>query len=194
MPTRVSRIWNFGGFFGWCFRLPFPFHFSVEFLDDITDIKRLVDIDGVCLCHAACRSKAFVSDLDAFIACHFFTNPSRVYLNDGRGNLQATGQDLGDAKISGAELNLVDLNGDAKLDMMLGDSVGTVLGILPSADYHLEFDHEGPGWSKITVTGHGYGHGVGMCQCGAIGRARAGQSYEEILKAYYTGVKLVTEY
>lgn len=42
------------------------------------------------------------------------------------------------------------------------------------------------------VSGRGYGHGVGLCQVGALGRAEAGQNYEEILKAYYTGVKLVT--
>ncbi|MBU0492364.1 MAG: VCBS repeat-containing protein [Chloroflexi bacterium] len=55
-------------------------------------------------------------DLDAFIACHQFVNPSRVYLNDGQANLQDTDQDLGDAGISGADLNLVDLNGDGRMD------------------------------------------------------------------------------
>jgi stage II sporulation protein D len=43
---------------------------------------------------------------------------------------------------------------------------------------------------SITLKGRGYGHGVGMCQFGAIGRARAGQSCEHILKAYYTGVEI----
>ena len=42
----------------------------------------------------------------------------------------------------------------------------------------------------IVMKGKGYGHGIGMCQFGAIGRARAGQSYEQILKAYYTGVEV----
>jgi stage II sporulation protein D len=43
---------------------------------------------------------------------------------------------------------------------------------------------------SIVMKGKGYGHGIGMCQFGAIGRARAGQSCEQILKAYYTGVEL----
>jgi SpoIID/LytB domain len=43
---------------------------------------------------------------------------------------------------------------------------------------------------SMVFKGRGYGHGVGMCQFGAIGRARAGQSYEQILKTYYTGVEL----
>jgi stage II sporulation protein D len=31
---------------------------------------------------------------------------------------------------------------------------------------------------------------VGMCQWGAVGRARAGQSYDRILAAYYPGTRL----
>jgi stage II sporulation protein D len=38
---------------------------------------------------------------------------------------------------------------------------------------------------EIVVEGRGFGHGIGMCQWGAIGRARAGQGYREILAAYY---------
>jgi len=38
---------------------------------------------------------------------------------------------------------------------------------------------------EIVVEGRGFGHGIGMCQWGAIGRARAGQDYREILAAYY---------
>lgn len=43
---------------------------------------------------------------------------------------------------------------------------------------------------EVAISGNGYGHGVGMCQMGAIGRARAGQKFDEILKSYYTGVQL----
>ncbi|CAN5302922.1 hypothetical protein BH23GEM2_BH23GEM2_07490 [soil metagenome] len=38
--------------------------------------------------------------------------------------------------------------------------------------------------------GAGNGHGVGMCQWGAIGRARAGHSAQEILAAYYVGTSV----
>ena len=40
---------------------------------------------------------------------------------------------------------------------------------------------------RVTLRGMGYGHGVGMCQWGAIGRARAGQDFRTILRAYYPG-------
>ena len=44
-----------------------------------------------------------------------------------------------------------------------------------------------PRADSVVVRGRGSGHGVGLCQWGAIGRARAGQSYREILRAYYPG-------
>jgi len=43
---------------------------------------------------------------------------------------------------------------------------------------------------EAVIRGGGYGHGVGMCQVGAIGRARAGQNFEQILQAYYSGVTI----
>ncbi len=42
----------------------------------------------------------------------------------------------------------------------------------------------------VVANGRGYGHGIGMCQMGALGRARSGQGYQTILKAYYSGVAI----
>ncbi|MBN2035242.1 MAG: SpoIID/LytB domain-containing protein [Chitinispirillaceae bacterium] len=42
----------------------------------------------------------------------------------------------------------------------------------------------------FTVKGIGYGHGVGLCQMGAIGRARQGQTFEQILQAYFGGTDI----
>ena len=39
----------------------------------------------------------------------------------------------------------------------------------------------------VDFDGSGWGHGVGMSQYGAYGRAAEGQSYVDILEAYYTG-------
>lgn len=39
------------------------------------------------------------------------------------------------------------------------------------------------------VQGKGYGHGVGMSQWGAMGRAQEGHSYDDILAAYYGGLR-----
>lgn len=47
---------------------------------------------------------------------------------------------------------------------------------------------------RLVIDGRGAGHGVGMCQWGAVGRARAGQRYGEILAAYFQGTALERRY
>lgn len=60
--------------------------------------------------------------------------------------------------------------------------------ILNSTAFTVENERDADGeLSRVIVRGSGYGHGVGMCQWGAIGRARAGQDYRTILRAYYPG-------
>lgn len=54
--------------------------------------------------------------------------------------------------------------------------------------------HQGGRLTQLTLTGGGWGHGVGMCQVGAMGRARAGHGYREILLAYYPGVTVAALY
>jgi stage II sporulation protein D len=46
----------------------------------------------------------------------------------------------------------------------------------------------------FTFLGRGWGHGVGMCQVGAYGLAKQGFTYDQILKAYYTGIDLTRLY
>ena len=48
------------------------------------------------------------------------------------------------------------------------------------------------GKKGAVLDGTGYGHGVGMCQMGAVGRAQKGMAFDEILKAYYTGIMICT--
>ena len=60
--------------------------------------------------------------------------------------------------------------------------------ILNSTYFSLETDRGSDGaLRELTASGGGYGHGIGMCQWGAIGRARAGQDFREILRTYYPG-------
>lgn len=46
--------------------------------------------------------------------------------------------------------------------------------------------------NKVTFKGKGYGHGVGMSQWGAKGRADQGAKAEEIIKAYFRDVNIVS--
>ena len=58
-------------------------------------------------------------DVDIFITCAHYNGagkPSVVYFNDGRGVFQESGQDLGDAGLSGNGVNLLDVDNDGDLD------------------------------------------------------------------------------
>ena len=57
---------------------------------------------------------------------------------------------------------------------------------LKSTDFEIKYDDD-----KVTISTKGYGHGVGMSQYGAQSMAKDGYKYDEILKYYYKGVKLV---
>lgn len=62
--------------------------------------------------------------------------------------------------------------------------------ILNSTYFRLTTSTDGGEVTNLSVNGRGYGHGIGMCQWGAIGRARAGQSYRTILETYYPGTTI----
>jgi len=66
--------------------------------------------------------------------------------------------------------------------------VRSVLGI-PSALFEVE--REG---GCFVLHGRGRGHGVGLSQHGALGMAKAGHGYEEILGHFYRGVVLTEDY
>ena len=42
---------------------------------------------------------------------------------------------------------------------------------------------------NVTISGRGFGHGKGLSQYGALGRARAGHDYGEIVRHYYPGTR-----
>jgi stage II sporulation protein D (peptidoglycan lytic transglycosylase) len=48
--------------------------------------------------------------------------------------------------------------------------------------------------TRVAAAGGGWGHGVGLCQWGAVGRARAGQGYEDILDHYFPGTTIAKLY
>ena len=93
-------------------------------------------------------------------------------------------------------LELVGVNGRT---IVSGAAIRRVLepptgGLLRSNDFTLLISRSGGRIEHVEAEGQGYGHGVGMCQWGAIGRARAGQRYDEILLSYYPGAELRKAY
>ena len=87
---------------------------------------------------------------------------------------------------------------DGRSHTLRADSVRWVLRPPPggaallnsSRLYQLGARREDGSVRSLTIEGGGWGHGVGMCQVGAMGRARAGQSYRQILQAYYTDTQI----
>lgn len=94
------------------------------------------------------------------------------------------------------ELRIVFDHGDVRVP---GPMVRTVLRpefdrLLGSQMFRLTVTREGGQVTHVVATGTGWGHGVGFCQWGAVGRARAGQSYTRILATYYPGTALARLY
>jgi stage II sporulation protein D len=66
--------------------------------------------------------------------------------------------------------------------------------VLRSATFNLQVSREGGRIVQLMAEGSGAGHGVGMCQWGALGRARAGFAYQDILSAYFPGTQITRTY
>ncbi len=67
--------------------------------------------------------------------------------------------------------------------------------ILQGARFKINATHDASGkLVRADLEGQGYGHGVGMCQCGALGMARNGWKYKNILTFYYRGIEIVKLY
>ncbi len=88
-----------------------------------------------------------------------------------------------------AELRIAFGHGDVRVG---GPDVRTVLRpaadrLLSSTAFKLFVTKDGALVGRLVAQGSGSGHGVGFCQWGAIGRARAGQHYRDILTTYFPG-------
>ncbi|HSJ14013.1 MAG TPA: SpoIID/LytB domain-containing protein [Longimicrobiales bacterium] len=98
---------------------------------------------------------------------------------------------------SRAQRATIRLTADGQSHTLRADSVRWVLRPQPSAAllnssrvYQLATRRERGSVQALTIEGGGWGHGVGMCQVGAMGRARAGHSYRQILQAYYHDTRI----
>jgi stage II sporulation protein D len=89
------------------------------------------------------------------------------------------------------DLEVVGTNGTAHVR---GGRIRSALGLREQL-FVIDREHDDSGRiTEFIFNGRGWGHGVGMCQVGAYGLAKQGWSYEQILKAYYTGIELMRMY
>ncbi|HKE59029.1 MAG TPA: hypothetical protein VKB46_20105, partial [Pyrinomonadaceae bacterium] len=89
------------------------------------------------------------------------------------------------------DLEVIGANGTAHVR---GGRIRSALGL---REQLFVFDRELDDSGRVTgfvFNGRGWGHGVGMCQVGAYGLARQGLTYDQILKAFYTGIEVTKIY
>jgi len=89
------------------------------------------------------------------------------------------------------DLEVVGTNGTRQV---LGGRIRSALGLREQL-FVIEHKYDDSGRiTGFSFLGRGWGHGVGMCQVGAYGLAKQGFTYDQILKAYYTGIELTRMY
>src|SRR5690349_16813788 len=89
------------------------------------------------------------------------------------------------------DLEVIGTNGTAHVR---GGRIRSALGLREQL-FIIDRDYDESGRvTEFIFNGRGWGHGVGMCQVGAYGLAKQGWTYEQILKAYYTGIELTRLY
>jgi peptidoglycan hydrolase-like amidase len=90
---------------------------------------------------------------------------------------------------SGRVVSLAVYDRGGKRRLVKGFDVRKALG-LPETLFEMHVRTLPDGERVAHFLGRGWGHGVGLCQNGAYGLARAGMTYDAILRHYYTGVDL----
>ena len=95
-----------------------------------------------------------------------------VYVNDG----VELGTGLSGAYVMGAE----------GVAIPLPDTARTVL----TGSGQTVVNESSGGAAEWTFDGAGWGHSLGLCQWGSIGMGRAGYTFDQIIKYYFTGVEI----
>ena len=90
---------------------------------------------------------------------------------------------------SGRVVTLAVINGDGNRRLVKGFDVRRVLD-LPETLFEMHVRTRPDGERVAHFLGRGWGHGVGLCQNGSYGLARAGMTFEAILRHYYTGIEI----
>jgi stage II sporulation protein D len=125
----------------------------------------------------------------------------RNYLKTANGDAGKIGDQLLEATTSdrttGGRVNSIQLTTERGSVVLRKDQIRWAFGrhdkpgIMPSTNFEITLDRDANGVVRqAKAIGRGYGHGIGMCQCGAIGMARVGYDYQQILTHYYTGVRI----
>ncbi|NTX51995.1 SpoIID/LytB domain-containing protein [Myxococcus sp. CA039A] len=160
-------------------------------------------------CPSPSRLEAWLATPDVGAACRLssFAQPSKfrwekrftaaqvdaLVARLGVGRVQAMSfQERG---VSG-RARVLALSGDLGATQVRGElNIRRLFGMLNSSMAVVEAERNAEGRpTHWLFRGGGWGHGVGMCQTGAIGRAEAGQRYQDILRHYFNGAEVAPIY
>ncbi len=84
----------------------------------------------------------------------------------------------------------LEIKGSKGSEIVTGLKIRWVLG-LRETDFVVDREQDENGKvSAFEFSGRGWGHGVGLCQVGAFRLAQIGNTYTDILKKYYQGIKI----
>jgi peptidoglycan hydrolase-like amidase len=127
---------------------------------------------------------------------------SKVSLASSQKNLDKQAEffrvEVGKAKTYQAQLSSKIAELSAKQQALLSEKTGTfqtTVGEVPLADDPASRPDYNPGFSPaFAAFSFGAPHRKGMSQYGAFGRAKSGQSAEDILRAYYGGLEIKKDY
>jgi stage II sporulation protein D len=147
-----------------------------------------------------CRWSKYYEWSEHYLTAEFL-NHIRSYLKTGNGDAAKIGDSLYGATIgdrtTGERVKSIRITTERGSVVFRKDQIRWAFGrheksgIMPSTRFELDIERDENGAVRqVTVSGYGYGHGIGMCQCGAIGRARSGFNYRQILQHYYAGVRI----
>jgi SpoIID/LytB domain protein len=113
-------------------------------------------------------------------------------VDDPGARVRVTGQDGTEVEVGAVALRdfLSRVAPDAYPDefpQARADGLRPLPDAVPSGRYDVEVDD-----TEVVLHGRGWGHGVGMGQYGARGRAERGEDHQDILAAYYGGLRPTT--
>ncbi len=119
-----------------------------------------------------------------------FADVERVgAVDDPRAMIRVTGRDGRRVEVAAIELRdflssrATELDPD-RFPPLRSDGSARLPSVIPTTRYAI-----GVAGDEVVIEGYGWGHGVGMGQWGAHARALAGQEADEILAAYYGGIR-----
>ncbi|GAA4705359.1 SpoIID/LytB domain-containing protein [Brevibacillus fulvus] len=101
------------------------------------------------------------------------------------GTVSVLGANGRTSSLPDADEELHAIGADTKVASPANGSAGQFLIFNPQGEWRVASKSQ-----QYLIRGYGYGHGLGVSQYGAKAMAEQGYDYKEILKHYYTGIKI----